>query len=106
VERRSRNVPDRSLCRVGLVVRPREVVDALERTSTRAVPGAVALFFEIGGRGDFDTSDITMNHMMLAAVVRPTQPPSPDVWRYFAMIVDGLASNRSATPTPTAPPLR
>jgi AcrR family transcriptional regulator len=40
-------------------------------------------------RADFEYADIAMIHTMLCAVVRKT----PEVWRrYFAMIVDGLAS--------------
>jgi AcrR family transcriptional regulator len=58
-------------------------------------------------RADFEAADIRMIPTMLAAVLDDTQATSQDVWRrYFVIIVDGLASKRSA-PTPTrvaAPP--
>ncbi len=58
-------------------------------------------------RADFEATDIPMVHRMLAAAVHETHALSPDLWRrYFTMIVDGLAAERSA-PTPTtvaAPP--
>jgi AcrR family transcriptional regulator len=48
-------------------------------------------------RADFEAEDIAMIHTMLAAVVRETHALSPELWRrYFAMIVDGLASKRSS----------
>ena len=63
-------------------------------------------------RADFEQADIPMIHTMLAAVVHQTHAVSPDLWRrYFVMIIDGLASERSA-PTrtgvaaPAPPPLR
>src|SRR5215213_715255 len=50
---------------------------------------------------DFEAADIRIIHTMLAAVVHETHAVSPDLWRrYFVMIVDGLASNRSS-PTVT-----
>jgi len=46
-------------------------------------------------RPDFEADDIALIHTMLAAVVRETQAVSPDLWRrYFAIIVDGLATKR------------
>ena len=57
-------------------------------------------------RADFEAADIRIIHTMLAAVVHETHAVSPDLWRrYFVMIVDGLASNRSSpTLTRVAPP--
>jgi len=57
-------------------------------------------------RADFEAADIRIIHTMLAAVVNETHAVSPDLWRrYFAIIVDGLASKRaSPTVTPVAPP--
>lgn len=48
-------------------------------------------------RADFETADIAMIHTMLAAVGRETRSHSPDLWRrYFTIIVDGLANERSS----------
>jgi AcrR family transcriptional regulator len=57
-------------------------------------------------RADFDAADIGMIHRMLAAVVNETRDDAPDLWRrYFTMIVDGLAANRSRpTEIAIAPP--
>jgi AcrR family transcriptional regulator len=57
-------------------------------------------------RADFEPADIRMIHRMLAAVVQDTNTVSPDLWRrYFVMLVDGLATSRSApTDTGVAPP--
>jgi AcrR family transcriptional regulator len=49
-------------------------------------------------RADFDAGDVAVLHAMVAAAVRETSALSPDLWRrYFGLIVDGLASRRSAT---------
>ena len=57
-------------------------------------------------RADFQTPDIRMIATMLAAVINESHATAPDLWRrYFVMIVDGLASRRSApTPIGTAGP--
>src|SRR5829696_4670561 len=56
-------------------------------------------------RADFEAADIRIIHTMLAAVVHETHAVSPDLWRrYFVMIVDGLASNRSSPTATTVPP--
>jgi AcrR family transcriptional regulator len=57
-------------------------------------------------RGDFEASDIRMLHTMFGAVVQETDETSPDLWRrYFTIIVDGLASQRSCpTPMPVPAP--
>jgi hypothetical protein len=40
-------------------------------------------------------------HAMVAAAVRETHAVSPDLWRrYFGLIVDGLASERSSNHEP------
>lgn len=48
-------------------------------------------------RPDFESADIAIIHTMLSAVVHETQSIAPGLWRrYFVMIVDGLASERSS----------
>jgi AcrR family transcriptional regulator len=57
-------------------------------------------------RADFDASDVHMIHVMVAAIHRETHGRPPELWRrYFALIVDGLASTRtSITDTGVGPP--
>ncbi len=57
-------------------------------------------------RADVEAADISILHTMLAAVVARTRDSAPDLWRrYLALLVDGLASRRSApSPLPAAPP--
>jgi len=56
-------------------------------------------------RADFEPADIRMIHRMLAAVVQDTHAISPDLWRrYFVMLVDGLATTRSAPTDTRVPP--
>jgi AcrR family transcriptional regulator len=55
-------------------------------------------------RGDLDASDIRMLHTMLSAVIQETYAMSPDLWRrYFTIVVDGLASERSRPSTMPVP---
>jgi AcrR family transcriptional regulator len=52
-------------------------------------------------RADFDPGDVPVLHAMVAAAVRETHAISPDLWRrYFGLIVDGLASERSSNHEP------
>jgi AcrR family transcriptional regulator len=94
-----------------LVLHPDRGRQRLDRARARLAEPVKALVERAKAEGrlraDFEASDIGMIQTMVAAVLDEGQASSSDLWRrYFAMIVDGLASERSA-PTPlgvAAPP--
>jgi len=105
-----RFVANRALEQLVLDPRRERRHEQIANARERLRPPTVALVERAKAEGklrpDFDADDIGMIHRMLAAVVRETHADAPDLWRrYFTMIVDGLAAQRSsATAVRVAPP--
>ena len=93
---------DRTLEHLVLQLRAWAAAHAVARERLRGPIHALVERAKAEGRlrRDFEASDIRMIHTMLAAVVHETHGVAPELWRrYFTLIVDGLASARTA---PTA----